>query len=101
MFITRLRIWIHRLLATIRRRRLERDLDAEIQSHIEMGAEDNLRQGMNADDARLSAMREFGGVDQAKERYRDFRGIPFFESLFQDTRFAFRTLRRNPAFTVV
>src|SRR6185369_14549118 len=55
----------------------------------------------SADDARLAARRDFGGVSQTVERYRDQRGIPFFDALRQDLRYAFRLWRRAPAFALV
>jgi macrolide transport system ATP-binding/permease protein len=94
-------MFLRRLAALFRRRRLEDDLDEELRSHLEMAAELNLRKGMAAEDARREALRSFGGVEQTKENYRDQRGLPMVETTLQDLRFALRMLRRNPGFTVL
>jgi predicted permease len=95
------RILIHRLAAIFRRRRLEDDLDAELRSHLEMAVERNLRKGMSAEDACRAAQREFGGIEQTKELYRDQRGLPMIETTLQDLRFGLRMLRRSPGFSVL
>jgi predicted permease len=99
--MTWLRVFFHRLRGMIFKRRLERDLEEEIRSHLELQIEENVRQGMNLEDARLAALRKFGGVEQVKETYRDRRSFPLVESIFQDLRYALRTLKKNPGFTAV
>ena len=94
-------MFLRRLAALFRRRRLEDDLDEELRSHLEMAAELNLRKGMAAEDARREALRSFGGVEQTKENYRDQRGLPMVETTLQDLRFGLRMLRRSPGFTVL
>jgi predicted permease len=93
------RIFVHRLAALFRRRRLEDDLDDELRSHLEMAVELNLSKGMSPEDARREALRGFGGVEQTKELYRDQRGLPMLETMFQDLRFGLRLLRRSPGFS--
>jgi len=66
-----------------------------------MLVEDNLRRGMAPEDARYAALRSFGGREQAKEEYRDQRGLPMLETLAEDVRYGFRQLRRNAGFTLV
>ncbi len=95
------RIFIHRLAAIFRRRRLEDDMNEELRSHLEMAAEVNLRKGMSAEEARREALRGFGGVEQTKELYRDQRGLPMIETTLQDLRFGFRMLRRSPGFSIL
>jgi len=95
------RIFIHRLAALFRRRRLEDDMAEELRSHLEMAVERNLRKGMAAEEARREARREFGGVEQTKELYRDQRGLPMIETTLQDLRFGFRMLRRSPGFSIL
>src|SRR5229473_1264553 len=87
--------------ALFRRRRLEDDLDEELRSHLEMAVELNLQKGMSAEDARREALRSFGGVEQAKENYRDQRGLPVIETTLQDLRFGLRMLRRSPSFSLL
>jgi predicted permease len=80
---------------------LAHELNEEVESHLEMLVEENRRKGMSADDARNTALREFGGVTQVREKYREMSGLRFMETLSQDVRFSFRMLRRNPGFTIV
>ncbi|MFL6275563.1 MAG: ADOP family duplicated permease [Blastocatellia bacterium] len=96
-----LRIFFHRLRAVLLTSRLERELDEEISAHLEMETEENLRRGMSPVEARRAALRQFGGVEQVKERYRDRRGLPFIETTLKDLRYARRMLRKAPGFTAV
>src|SRR5256712_5511934 len=95
------RTFLQRLVALFCRRQLEHDLDEELGSHLEMAVEHNLRKGMTAEDARREALRQFGGVDQIKEIYRDQRGLPMIETTLQDLRFGLRMLRRSPGFSAL
>jgi predicted permease len=81
--------------------RQEHELTAEMESHLQMHIEDNLRAGMSAEEARRQALIKLGGVEQTKEIYRDRRGLPLLETLFQDLRFGARMLQKNPGFTAV
>ena len=90
-----LRVLASRLLAVFSTRRLDQRLDEEVQCHLEMVAAEKIREGMTPEDARAEARREFGGVEQTKETYRDARGIPLVESLIQDLRYAARVLRKS------
>jgi putative ABC transport system permease protein len=76
-----------------------RELDDELDSHLAMHIEDNVRNGMAPDVARRDAILKLGGLEQTKERYRDRRGVPAVEHLMRDVRFAARMLGRNPGFT--
>jgi putative ABC transport system permease protein len=98
----RLRTFVSRLFGSLSGRRLSSryDLETELSEHLQLLTEENIRRGMSESDARAAAHREFGGVEQTKEKYRDQRGIPFFDSLVLDLRFAFRMLAKNPAFTL-
>ena len=81
------RAW-QRLLGTFTGGRRENELAAELEAPIEMQAEDNVRLGMSRQEGRRAAMLKFGGVESAKENYRDQRGLPQLETLAQDVRFA-------------
>jgi len=96
-----LHIFLHRLGALFRHRRLEDDLAAELQSHLEMAVELNLGKGMSAEEARCEAFRGFGGVEQTKEIYREQRGLPMVETTLRDFRVGLRMLRRNPGFSTL
>jgi putative ABC transport system permease protein len=79
----------------------EQDLDDELRSQLELMVDEKMREGMSPEEARRTAKIELGGVEQVKEQVRDVRTGGWLDSLFQDARFAFRTLRRSPGFTFV
>ncbi len=72
----------------------------EMQMHLDGLTERNLAKGMSPKKARYAAMREFGGVEQIKERARDERGWVWLGNLWRDLRFSFRSLRRAMAFSL-
>ncbi len=99
--MVRLRTLISKILGLFGKASSEQDLTEEVRSHLDMLTEENMRRGMSPEEARYSAVRTFGGVEQAKENYREQRGLPPLESLSQDIRYAIRGLRRNPGFATV
>jgi predicted permease len=92
---------LSRIRALFRRSRLDNDLDADIRAHLDLLQADYVKRGATPEAARLAARRDFGGVEQMKEIYRDRRGIPFVETLAQDARYALRALRQHRGFTAV
>jgi predicted permease len=97
----RLRRTWKRLAGSITGARREADLADEIQSHIELLTDENVRRGMPAGEARRAALLTFGGVEATKERCRDQRGLPGIDSFFHDVRHSLRGVRRSPVFTAV
>src|SRR5215217_6149318 len=89
-----------RLLSFLRTGRAERELTREMDAHLRQIEDDFVRQGLPADEARLAARRAFGGIEQAKELQRDARSIRWLDELRQNVKYAVRTLRRAPGFTV-
>ncbi len=86
------------LRGLLQRRRAHREIDGELAFHIEMETQANIDRGMRPAEARQTALRDFGGVTQARERVRDVRTLRL-ESLWRDVRYACRTLLAHPGFT--
>src|SRR6478672_2818715 len=96
-----IRVVLRRLRALFGGTPDDRDLENEIESHLQLHVDDNLRAGMTLDEARRRALVRLGGVESVKEAYRDRRSIPLLETTLQDARYAIRTLRRNRGATMV
>ena len=94
-----MRTTLTRIAGLFRRRRLDNELNEEIASHLAMLEEEFRARGMSPAEARLAARREFGGVAQMQEVYRERRGIPWLEIAAKDFRYTLRGLRRTPGFT--
>jgi predicted permease len=92
---------LQRLRSSFSDPQIDRELDMEMASHLEIAIEDNLKQGMSAEEARRQAFIRFGGVEQAKQQQREARGFQGLDILWLDLRYTFRTLRRDPAFAAI
>jgi predicted permease len=101
----RVRAWIIRIAGVFgnlfNRSKRDRELSAELESHLQLHVDDNLSAGMSPQEARRRAIIKLGGIESTKENYRERRSIPIIETLVQDVRFGLRMLRRNPGFATV
>jgi hypothetical protein len=94
---------LHRIIARIRavfqRAESDRDLEFELEAHVQLLAEDHILRGLPRDQAERLARIQLGGVNQLHEAHREIRALPFLDTLRQDLRYTFRTMRQNAGFT--
>jgi putative ABC transport system permease protein len=88
-----------RLRACFRTGELDRDFEQELESHLTMLTEDNVRRGMTPEQARRAALIRVGGVASIKEQHREMRGLPVLDSIMRDLRFSFRLLAKERWFS--
>jgi predicted permease len=94
------RLWL-RFETLFHRGRIAHELDDEIQFHLDQQIAENIAAGMSGEEATQRARIEFGGIELAKEECRDARGVRLLETVWLDTRYGLRTLRKSPSFTTV
>ena len=94
--------WLRALWNNLfRRKQLDRELDDELQAHLELVSAEKVREGASPEEAYRDARRDAGGVEQVKESVRDVRAGVWLDSLVRDFRYGVRTLAKNPAFTLI
>ena len=96
-----MRTFLSRVFALFRKESLDTDLNRELDSHLQLLTEENIRRGLPPEEARLAARREFGGLQQTKEVCREQRGLPLLETLLQDVRFGVRLIVKNGALSTI
>lgn len=99
--MSRLRAALRRVIALVRPGVIDRDLDEEIAAHLAEAEEEYVRRGLLPSDARLAALRDFGGVMRTREHHRDVRSFGWIEDAWRDLHYGARLLVRNPGFTAV
>ena len=95
-----LRAFFARLSGLFSKNSQDIEFNRELESHLQMHIDDNIRSGMEANEANRAARLKFGSIDSAVEAVRDRRAIPFFDGTARDLRFALRTMRKSPTFTL-
>ncbi|HTH42282.1 MAG TPA: ABC transporter permease [Terracidiphilus sp.] len=90
-----------RVWAFFAKRALDVELEAEFEAHLQIAIDDNVDHGMSPAEARRQALIDFGGVQQAREKQREARGLMQIDILAQDLKYTVRKLMRDPAFTAV
>ncbi len=90
----------YRFRALFSRSAVEQEMDEELRFHLQREAEKLMADGFPAAEAMRRARVAFGGVESVKEASRDGRGLALLETIAQDLRYAIRSLRRNPGFTI-
>src|SRR5712691_5710793 len=88
-----------RLRSILRGRRVERELNEELQFHLEHKIEEGIANGLSPKEARYAAMRAMDGLEQRKEEMRDMRRIHWLTDFLDDAHYAIRSMHRPPGLT--
>ncbi len=91
---------IQRVRAFFVKKRLDRDLENELAAHLEFAIDENIERGLSPEDARREALARIGGIQQAREKHREARGLMKIDIVLFDLRYTLRTLRREIGFTI-
>src|SRR5580700_5467679 len=100
ILLSNMSVIVKRLLGLFHKGRSERDLSDEMENHLALEIQDKLRSGMSPEEARRQALVKLGGMEQAKELYRDRKSIPILETTLRDLGYSLRTLRKSPGFAL-
>jgi putative ABC transport system permease protein len=100
ILVSNMSVIVKRLLGLFHKGRSERDLSDEMENHLALEIQDKLRSGMSPEEARRQALVKLGGMEQAKELYRERRSVPIVETTLRDLGYSLRTLRKSPGFAL-
>ncbi len=99
--MSQFRAWFSRVLGLFCKKRRDAEMTDEMQHHLELLIERNIAVGMSPDQARNAALRQFGGLEQAKEIAQEQRVWRWADEFLQDLHFGARMLLRNPGFSAL
>src|SRR5215831_956482 len=85
----------------LKRGRSERDMNREIQFHIDMETREHMDDGLSRHEARRRALSDFGSIPSCQETVREAWGLRMWSDLWRDFLYAFRMIRRKPGFALM
>jgi putative ABC transport system permease protein len=97
----KVRGWFAKMSGFLNSQKQEQEFAEELETHLQMHIEDNVKSGMTPDEARRQAVIKLGGIEQTKERHRVQRKIPLLEIMFRDLRYGTRRLLKSPGLTII
>src|SRR5581483_8763961 len=96
-----LKIAIARIRALVLGESVQRDIDEELRSHIEITTEWHISRGLSPEEARRRALLTFGNEVRVREQVHKVKGGGLIEEIAQDTKYAARMLKKSPGFSAV